>query len=82
MKDIDYNAPEDVNALVEKCLHEYNHFWWGVVIGLRYGELNRYRVTEGEEPHSQGFKPIVMIRYPSPCVDGTGETKGEIVKWY
>lgn len=65
---------------IQKALLEKNYFWWGVVIGIQYGEWSTWRVSEKEEPTTNtGFKSIVRIKYLSPYDD---KVKSRIVKWY
>lgn len=59
-----------------------NHFWWGAVVGVEYGEVSTWRCSKKEEPHkdSKTFVPYSRVKYGSPY-EGQ-DPNGEIVKYY
>lgn len=74
---------------IDKVINEQNHFWFGCVIGLRYGILCSIRVSENEELSygvnseeelQKTFQPIVRVKYGSPY-EGQ-EKKGYLVNWF
>ena len=77
------NTPElsiEVQSKIDTALREYNHFWWGCVIGIAYGtRVDTIRVNEKEEPTATDFIPIARVKYLSPYDD---KVKSRIVKWY
>jgi hypothetical protein len=83
-----YNV-EHLNKKINDAINEQNHFWWGCVIGIKYGSLRVMRVDKIEEPsycvdteeeRNKTFMPIVRVKYGSPYKDR--EKTGHIVKWY
>ena len=76
-----YNLPEHITEkevldLIEMCINEDNMFWWGVIIGIRYGVLSRVRIDKKEDPNMPDYDKIVKIQYRHH------DEPGKIIEWY